>query len=58
MAGNLLEEEQMSMLGAVEDRAQKDIRAVGVDRRADWDFEAGYMMSMRDGEVVKSERTN
>jgi hypothetical protein len=48
----------MSMLGGVEDRALKDRRAVGVDQRADWDFEAGYMMSMRDGEVVKSERTN
>ena len=46
------------MLGVVQDRALKDRRAVGVDRRAGWDFEAGAMMSMRDGEVVKSERTN
>jgi hypothetical protein len=58
MVGNLSLEERMSMLGGVEDRALKDRRAVGVDQRADWDFEAGYMMSMRDGEVVKSERTN
>jgi hypothetical protein len=58
MAGNLLEEERMSMLGVVEDRAQKDRLAVGVDRQADWDFEAGCMIFMKDGEVVKSERTN
>ena len=46
------------MLGAAEDRPQKDRRVVEVDRRADWDFEAGYMMSMRDEEVDKFERTN
>ena len=48
----------MSMLGAAEDRAQMDTRAVEVDRRADSGCEAGYMVSMRDGEVVKSGRTN
>lgn len=48
----------MSMLAAPADKAQKDRRVAEVGRRADWDFEAGDMMSMRDGEVVKSERTN
>lgn len=48
----------MSMLAAAADKAQKGRRVAEVDRRADWDFEAGDMMSMRDGEVVKSKRTN
>ncbi len=40
----------MLMLAVAADKEQKDRRVVEVDRRVDWDFEAGDMMSMREME--------